>query len=569
MKKILPFILVCCGFTSYSQVGIGTPLPNSSSQLEVVAKDRGILIPQVQLTSSTDKTTITNGNVNSLLVYNTVTRSDVKSGYYYWTDDRWNRMVVSSKLVTNEGTVIYNPITNEFTYLDDHGAVHVIDFSTVVKANETLTSASFVPATGIFTYKDENGTATDLDLSGFNNTPETLTSISQDVTAGTITYVDEKGASTDLDVKQIIAANETLTSASFVAATGILTYNDEKGAATNLDLSSLINTPETLTSVSQDSAAGTITYVDENGTSTDLDVKQIVDATETVTSLTDIVTEQTDEYGQVFELHTLTYVDENGTSNPIDLTTLVKGVETVTTLVYDGASQSLVYTNEDGAATDFNLVDLVGEVQTLTALDINTTEGTLDYTDENKELHALDLAVLVKEPWYDVTTNTGATSNSSNMYTNGWVGIGFTTPSAQPDEKLRVNGSISTINSYYADYVFEDYYSGASVLKPEYNFKSLSQVDKFIKENKHLPGITPIHELNKTDKGYAFNLSELSVQLLEKTEELYLHVIEQNKEINAKSAEIESMKKSSDQMAESLNEMKERLEKLEMILSEK
>lgn len=53
-------------------------------QLEVVAADKGVLIPRVNLKNSTDTTTIANVNVNSLLVLNAATISDITLGYYYW-----------------------------------------------------------------------------------------------------------------------------------------------------------------------------------------------------------------------------------------------------------------------------------------------------------------------------------------------------------------------------------------------------------------------------------------------------------------------------------------------------
>ena len=53
-----------------AQVGVGTDLPNPSTQLDVEANDKGILIPRIQLASVTDQQTITAGNVESLLVFN-------------------------------------------------------------------------------------------------------------------------------------------------------------------------------------------------------------------------------------------------------------------------------------------------------------------------------------------------------------------------------------------------------------------------------------------------------------------------------------------------------------------
>ena len=92
-KRLLSIALFVGAFGAYGQVGIGTLTPNASSQLDVVANDKGVLLPRVTLNSTTDTTTITNGNVNSLLVFNTNTQNDIKPGYYYWYIDKWMRIV--------------------------------------------------------------------------------------------------------------------------------------------------------------------------------------------------------------------------------------------------------------------------------------------------------------------------------------------------------------------------------------------------------------------------------------------------------------------------------------------
>lgn len=75
-------------------VGIGIASPNPSAKLEISATNQGVLLPRIALTSTTDATTISNGNVPSLLVYNTTTASDVTPGFYYWTGAIWQRMGV-------------------------------------------------------------------------------------------------------------------------------------------------------------------------------------------------------------------------------------------------------------------------------------------------------------------------------------------------------------------------------------------------------------------------------------------------------------------------------------------
>ena len=172
----------------------------------------------------------------------------------------------------------------------------------------------------------------------------------------------------------------------------------------------------------------------------------------------------------------------------------------------------------------------------------------------------------VSEPWKIQGGTTGATSNTQDIYQNGKVAIGdLSTPAlvsalsaADVSAKLFVNGTITTANSLYADYVFEDYFDGASKLNNDYTFKSLKEIEEFINKNKHLPGVTGIKGLTKNEKGeYVFNISTLSVQLLEKVEELYLHIIEQQKQLDAKDKEIDTLKAQQQKMEARLKRLEE------------
>ena len=69
-----------------------------------------------------------------------------------------------------------------------------------------------------------------------------------------------------------------------------------------------------------------------------------------------------------------------------------------------------------------------------------------------------------------------------------------------------------------ADYVFDE----------GYDLKSLGEVEEYVKSNKHLPGVPSASEFQ--DKG--MNVSEMSNLLLEKVEELTLHLIRMQKEID-------------------------------------
>ena len=69
----------------------------------------------------------------------------------------------------------------------------------------------------------------------------------------------------------------------------------------------------------------------------------------------------------------------------------------------------------------------------------------------------------------------------------------------------------------WADYVFDD----------SYDLMPLMELEQFIKDNQHLPGMPSESEV--TENG--LNISETQAKLLEKVEELTLYAIEQQKEI--------------------------------------
>ena len=108
-NRLLPLFMLVGGFASYGQqVIIGdTKVEYKSALVHMKSDNKGILIPQVKLTSSTDTSTITDGNVNSLLVFNTATNSDITPGYYYWYVNKWCKIAsladINNNAVKGEG----------------------------------------------------------------------------------------------------------------------------------------------------------------------------------------------------------------------------------------------------------------------------------------------------------------------------------------------------------------------------------------------------------------------------------------------------------------------------------
>jgi hypothetical protein len=119
--------------------------------------------------------------------------------------------------------------------------------------------------------------------------------------------------------------------------------------------------------------------------------------------------------------------------------------------------------------------------------------------------------------------------NVMKFSSNGNVGIGIT----NPGNKLDVNGTIRAkevkVETGWADFVFND----------DYHLKPLSEVNTFIKENKHLPEIPSAAEVKENE---GVNVGEMQIKLLQKIEELTLYVIQQNEKIQVLETELKELK---------------------------
>nr|WP_317632811.1 hypothetical protein [uncultured Flavobacterium sp.] len=165
MKKkwILLGAFSALGAISYGQVGIGTATPHPSSQLDIVADDKGILIPRIALESPTDTKSITSGNINSLLVFNTTKNTTMNPGYYYWYENKWLKIAHSADLDdiinSSKSPIFFEVIDSKLVFTDTFGNIADIP---LIDINITTTLVSNNDHT--FTYTNERGLATTIDL---------------------------------------------------------------------------------------------------------------------------------------------------------------------------------------------------------------------------------------------------------------------------------------------------------------------------------------------------------------------------------------------------------------------
>ena len=144
-------------------------------------------------------------------------------------------------------------------------------------------------------------------------------------------------------------------------------------------------------------------------------------------------------------------------------------------------------------------------------------------------VHVSDGGIILKTVVGGVSATIGTASNHTmrivanstaviNIEPNGTVGIGTTNPAGY---RLAVNGNIRAkeivVETGWADYVFDQHYR----LTP------LNELESYIKTHHRLPNIPSAEDIS--DNG--LHVGEVQQKMMEKIEELTLHIIELNKRI--------------------------------------
>lgn len=478
------------------KVGDNPTTVSQNAVLEVESTNKGLLLPRLALTATNSFFPLT-AHVEGMTVYNTATAgagtTAVVPGYYYNDGTKWVRIATGADAKT-EPWFIQNTADEATVNTDNiyqQGKVAVGFDSTDAVSGKQFEVKGDVKSVAINagTYNILETNNTDFGgpmniMGSFDNTDL--------LAANNYSFVSLYSNSTASEASLMAKGADGTT---YVSADDV---PSAYGLKAEMRTSNSANTVTNAVVVGSNGAADvneTVVFYSQN-TAANTETKLHVDKTNGITFKYGTIANPSGNY---------TFPKNNGTAGQV--------------LVTDGAASTLM------------------------------TGAQLSWAD------ASSLITVPTEPWNIQSTTNPATANTENIYQMGNVAIGtnaiptFTAGGSTISPKFHVAGDISTTgkvwttNSVYADYVFEKYFDGKSEINEEYEFKSLDDIKAFVAENKHLPGVTKIDDLMKDGNGYMFDMTALSIQQLEKIEELFLHVIEQNEQIIELNKQVEDNNK--------------------------
>lgn len=93
-KLLYTLHLFLISIFTYAQVGIGLPNPDASAMLQINANNKGVLLPSVALTTTTDNITIPSP-AEGLIIWNNGNSTLKEIGFYYWFESKWNKILAN------------------------------------------------------------------------------------------------------------------------------------------------------------------------------------------------------------------------------------------------------------------------------------------------------------------------------------------------------------------------------------------------------------------------------------------------------------------------------------------
>jgi len=488
MKTNYLLVFLLLPYISMAQVGIGTVIPDPSSVLEISSTNSGLLIPRVRLTNVTSQTPIANTPATSLLVWNTnaITTGGEGVGFYYWDGAKWVYLYNSNN---SPGSTPHN--TLDLAY-DQGGA-------------------------GLGTITADNGYVFIAGTDGIRTTGGTVNVVGNylgSTSGNQMFYYPRRGA--------------------FRAGNG--SWNDSNPGDGSPGIGNIGT--YSVAMGSGNTASGQFSLALVNGSSAEDESAVAIGNGARAVQQDDMALGQSalangssaTAIGESSEATGQASIAIGSAAHSIGLESTAQGkscqAEAINSTAIGFASQALG--NESLAIGSGIRTDSFREFSLGSH---NTNEGG------NKTTWvATDRLLAIGNGGNALTA-----SNAMVILKNGNTGIGIN----NPIEKFEVNGNAKA-NTFisqtttYPDYVFEKYYEGISNLYAKYNMLTLDEAEKYIQENGHLFGVKSYSEVKKNKMN--IDLAEMSVQNLEKIEELFLYVLELNKKNKELCQEIERLK---------------------------
>jgi hypothetical protein len=145
--------------------------------------------------------------------------------------------------------------------------------------------------------------------------------------------------------------------------------------------------------------------------------------------------------------------------------------------------------------------------------------------------------------------NLNITGNGNHSIKNGNLGIGTVSPAYKLDVVGTIRAREIKVDLTGADFVFES----------AYKLMPLNELEKFVKDKKHLPEIIPAKQMQKNGT----DLGNLNTKLLQKIEELTLYIIEQNKKMEVQQKENSIQSKEIVKQNKKILALEKKMEKME------
>ncbi|WP_418498846.1 hypothetical protein [Flagellimonas sp.] len=198
-----------------------------------------------------------------------------------------------------------------------------------------------------------------------------------------------------------------------------------------------------------------------------------------------------------------------------------------------------------------NGTNVVSSPWTINGNDLSYTAGDIEVGSLDATSLLLNGTNVVSSPWTingNDLSYTAGTVGVSNLNASGSVGIGTTNTQGY---MLAVAGNVVAeavkveLQGNWPDFVFEK----------EYDLIGLLETESFIKKYGHLPNVPSAEEVKQN----GISLGEMDAKLLQKIEELTLHTIQQQKEIE----DLKAANQKLDEQNKLIQNLLERLEKVE------